>query len=314
MTEKLVIGVDGGGSSTTTWLAKSTGPADSIGVGVSNSSNVRRTESVASAMDNIEASIVQAFESAGRKRQTVACAVLALAGCDREKEREYFKRVALERGIAAHVQIVNDGIPLLVLADTTGPAIALVSGTGSIGVGRDASGFVHRSGGWGYLFGDEGSGFGLGVSALRAVAYAHDGRGPETELTEVVCDFFSVKSPANLIRVVYDDSLHLQTVAKLASSVIATANLGDAVAESIVESAAGEMVRLLHSLVNVSCLKNESFSLTLSGGLFVHEPSWFHQIAMAAKAAYPLIDKTILVQDPARGAVLLAQQELNQLN
>src|SRR5439155_1968617 len=64
--------------------------------------------------------------------------------------------------------------------------IVLVVGTGTVAYGRDAAGRAARAGGWGPLFGDEGGGYWVGCEALRAVARAHDGRGPETALQRLV--------------------------------------------------------------------------------------------------------------------------------
>lgn len=311
VTDELVIGVDGGGSSTTAWLAKSRGQDEPLGIGNSGGSNLNQAESFESAFENVESAIDNAFAAASCQRKKVATAVLALAGCGRPEERARIEQLALKRGIAAHVKIVSDASPLLMLASPAGPVIALVSGTGSIGVGRDAQGVIHRSGGWGYLFGDEGSGYSIGVGALRSVARTHDGRGPATKLTKVVCEFYSVESPADLIRVIYDDPLRRQNIARLASGIVESASQGDEVAQMIVESNIDELIWLLKSLVHVTCPSNESFSLVLSGGLFVHEPFWFQQFTNAAKVAYPMINDIVLVQDPTRGAVRMAQAEFD---
>ena len=311
VTEALVMGVDGGGSSTTAWLAKSEGPADPLGVGVSGSSNTDRSQSIERAFHSIELAIEQAFAKANLQRQPVACAVLALAGCGRQEEREEFRKLALEKGIASQVHIVSDVAPLLELTESSRPAIALVCGTGSIGVARDADGSVHRSGGWGYLFGDEASGYSLGVSALRSIASAHDQRGPATLLTQLVCDYFAVESPPDLIKAVYGDPMHHRTVGKLGPLVIQTANHGDEVAATIVETEVDELMRVLESLVFASDIRNQPFSLLLSGGLFVHEPTWLDRIVSLAKSNYPAIAETTLVSEPTRGAVLLAQRKLS---
>ena len=302
-----MIGVDGGGTNTTAWLAKATGSSDALGVGTAEGSNARRI-GFENAFDNIESAVAKAFEAAGLKEQPIAAAVLALAGSDRNEDRAKFIAIAKERGFADRVSVVNDGMPLLALASPTGPAIAIVSGTGSIGISRDAEGQIRRSGGWGYLFGDEGSGFDLGAAALRAVAHAHDGRGESTALTDIVCDFFSVESPPDLITAVYDDPRHRENVAKLAGLVVTAADKGDATASAIVERAGMDIISMIRSLVRASSLEQQPFSLALSGGLFVHCPTWSEKISTAARTEFPSVECVKLVQDPARGAVQMAQQ------
>ena len=58
--------------------------------------------------------------------------------------------------------------------------IVVLAGTGSIAYGADRRGRTARSGGYGFLLADEGSGYWFGHQALRAVVRASDGRGPST--------------------------------------------------------------------------------------------------------------------------------------
>ena len=67
-----------------------------------------------------------------------------------------------------------------------GPGAVLIAGTGSVCFGKDGQGRPFRAGGYGYLIDDGGSGYAIGRDILTAVARAHDGRGPETCLTEAV--------------------------------------------------------------------------------------------------------------------------------
>ena len=109
---------------------------------------------------------------------------LGRAGRQKDIERFQFWVAGKFPGIA--VKIVNDAEILLAAGSPTGPKLAMVCGTGSIVYGRTTTGELIRAGGWGYLFGDEGSGYAIGVAALRAVMQAYDGRGPSTLLTGLV--------------------------------------------------------------------------------------------------------------------------------
>ena len=55
-----------------------------------------------------------------------------------------------------------------------GPGILVIAGTGSNVVGRSATGALFGAGGWGPVLGDEGSGYWIGLEALRAALRAHD--------------------------------------------------------------------------------------------------------------------------------------------
>ena len=67
-----------------------------------------------------------------------------------------------------------------------GVGVVLIAGTGSMAYGRDATGAHARSGGWGRLLADEGSGYWLGHQLLRRIVQAADGRAPKTALTELL--------------------------------------------------------------------------------------------------------------------------------
>ena len=58
-------------------------------------------------------------------------------------------------------------------------------GTGSVAMGR-CGGETFRAGGYGYLFGDAGSGFALGQGAILAALQAEDGSGAPTVLHGMV--------------------------------------------------------------------------------------------------------------------------------
>ena len=79
----------------------------------------------------------------------------------------------------AAVQVVHDTELILATAELT-TGIALIAGTGSVAWGRDASGAVARAGGWGYLLGDEGSGYGIAREVVRhALRLADEGQPPD---------------------------------------------------------------------------------------------------------------------------------------
>ena len=106
--------------------------------------------------------------------------------------RAIMKRI----GYKAHVLVVNDALVALEAGAPGQPGVVIISGTGSISYGRNAHGEAARSGGWGYVLGDEGSGYWIGRGALRAVLREADQRGPKTVLTPLLLDHFGVGQAA----------------------------------------------------------------------------------------------------------------------
>jgi len=93
---------------------------------------------------------------------------------------------ATQRGLAEHVDIVHDAEVVLTVGVRQGRGIGLIVGTGSVAMGVNAGGEQIVIGGWGHLFGDQGSGFDLGRRALAAVADAVDGIGVQTILSDEI--------------------------------------------------------------------------------------------------------------------------------
>jgi len=99
-------------------------------------------------------------------RRRVAALVVASRGLWTPAERRTLARAL--RGLAARVFVISDAQAALLGALGRKPGVLLLSGTGSIVVGRNARGRWARAGGLGPALGDEGSGFWLGREWLRA--------------------------------------------------------------------------------------------------------------------------------------------------
>jgi len=128
--------------------------------------------------------ILQAMKRLDGRPIAAVCAGVAGAGRKREQQRiEDGIRAELGDRAPAKIVITHDGDIALEAAFEGESGIMLISGTGSVSIARTANGEFLRAGGWGYLIGDEGSGYALGSMGLRAVAHAFDG-GPATELVE----------------------------------------------------------------------------------------------------------------------------------
>src|SRR5690606_38929691 len=102
--------------------------------------------------------------------------------------------------------------------------------------------------GWGHIFGDEGSAYGVAVAGLRAVAAATDGRGPTTSLTDALMAAWQVETPQQLIRRVYAPDVRKADIAATAPVILDAAEERDAVATRIADQAGDELAALVMSL------------------------------------------------------------------
>jgi N-acetylglucosamine kinase-like BadF-type ATPase len=126
-----------------------------------------------------------------------------LAGADREENRQRLERWARDRRLARVFRVVHDAAPLLAAGTPNGWGVALIAGTGSFAFAQSRDGATARAGGWGYLLGDEGSGYAIALAGLRAAALAVDRRGRRTALVEGFMARLGVPKPVDLIPAVY---------------------------------------------------------------------------------------------------------------
>jgi len=116
-------------------------------------------------------------------RENVAAACIGAAGADTPKARERWQELLQGRLPRARIRVVHDS-RLILAAAGLDQGISLISGTGSIAWGIGPEGVEARAGGWGYLLGDEGSGYWVTYAAVRHALAALDRGSPPDRLTE----------------------------------------------------------------------------------------------------------------------------------
>jgi N-acetylmuramic acid 6-phosphate etherase len=305
----LVLGIDAGGSKTAACLARCDEAAEPavLGRGTAGPAN---PQSVGwpDTLANLTAAVTAAFAVADIPRQSVASAVLAAAGSDRDENRQALSSWAGDQALAERFRVVHDAWPVLAAGTPGGHGIALISGTGSLAFGRAADGRTARAGGWGYLFGDEGSGYALAVAGLRAAAQAADGRAAPTGLLAAVLDHFHLDQPAALVSAVYPLACDRQQIAELAATVLDTANAGDAAACRIVSEAAGQLAAMVAAVAARLDWPGATIPLALAGGALIGGPLLRERLHDALQASGLAIGPVALVPEPVLGAVKLAAQ------
>ena len=147
--------------------------------------------------------------------------------------------------------------------------VNVVSGTGSMSYGEHGD-LTARVGGWGELFGDEGSAYWLGIRGLQAWTQMTDGREPVGALHRLLGDRLGLDDPLDLVSLVHEQwGGDRSTIAALAPLVVRAAEHGDPVAARIVDDAVAELVRLV--LVAADRLRfpaGEAVPVAGSGGVF----------------------------------------------
>lgn len=147
--------------------------------------------------------------------------------------------------------------------------INVVSGTGSISYGQRGD-RTARVGGWGELFGDEGSGYWIAVRGLQSGAQMSDGRLPVGPLLTLLRGRLGLEQDLDLVDVVLSRwRSDRRRVAALSRLVVEAARLGDAVAAEILVAAATELARLVDATrVRLGFPAGEEVPVSYSGGVF----------------------------------------------
>ena len=299
----LILGIDGGGSWTRALLADQSGSI--IGSGVAGSSNYQAI-GLTAATQALAAAIGEARHSAGVPDDApIAAACLGLAGVGRPLDRARFVALGEQHRIARQIRVVNDAELLLASGTAERWGVALICGTGSICHGQAPDGRTARSGGWGYLLGDEGSGYAIASHALRLATQTADGRADAPGLLQLVLEHWNIAEPPQLITHVYQGGVSRTDIAALAQPVAALADAGDLAAQLVIEQAGADLARMVSAVVRR--LDLERPPLALAGGVILSSkrlwPSLHAQLDVA-------IGAMTRVDDPTLGAVVIARHML----
>ncbi len=302
----LVLGVDGGGTKTQAWLANvdDQGLPRVIGRGVAGSSN-KVAVGFENAMNNLGAAMRQAFADAQLTPSPIASAAFALAGSGTEAVRQQvldFVKTNLQVESAC---VIHDGQAVLQAGTPDGWGIAMIAGTGTVAYGANPSGTTAVVGGWGYWFGDEGSAYWLGQSALRAISHAADGRANPTKLTNAVLSRLDTQNPREILATLLSKDDTRRAIAELAELVCNVAEQQDEVASQIVEQAAQHWSRHIGCLAQ-QLMPEEPFPLALAGGVLCGSSFAQNRLLEQLEADQLRTTSVEFVPEPVVGCVQLA--------
>ena len=218
--------------------------------------------------------------------------------------REILRRI----GFRSKVLVTNDARIAFIAGSPERVGLALVCGTGSIAWGQNAAGEIARAGGWGWHLGDEGSGFWIGVRAIREVLRGADGRGQPTALEKPLFEHFAIGRAEQILHAVYDGEFPRNHVARFSVRVEEAALAGDAVATEILSAAGHELTLAARSVIARLRLEELPYDVVLSGGTFQSVPTLKEKVAASLKTGNARVRP--LTEEPAMGAVRLAIEEL----
>ncbi|KAK6150146.1 hypothetical protein DH2020_017671 [Rehmannia glutinosa] len=265
------------------------------------------------ARETLEQVINEALSRAGKNRSAVLAICLGVSGVNHPSDQERilnWMRNMFPGNVKIYVQ--NDAVAALASGTMGKPhGCVLIAGTGCIAYGFTEDGREARAAGAGPVLGDWGSGYGIASRALTAVVKAHDGRGPETMLTDCFLKSLGLASPDEIIGWTYADSSWAR-IAALVPLVVSCAEVGDQVADEILKNAVQELALSVKAVVQRLYLAGEdgsdSFPVVMVGGVLENNKGWDigKEVIDSILKAYPGACTIRPKVEPAIGAALFA--------
>jgi glucosamine kinase len=296
-----VIGLDIGGSKSHAVSWRPDAPLDQRTVeataGSANLASVGEAEAAAQ-LDEVLGRL--AAQGHGDDTPAVVCA--GAAGADTEEGAQRLRLLLARRLPRVHVVVVHDAELILATVGVRA-GIALISGTGSVAWGRTHTGARARAGGWGYLLGDEGSGYGIARDAVRHALHRADCGLATDLLTERLVAACGLTHPGQLLDHFYATS-NRRYWGRRSGVVFDLAAAGDPAATALVSTAAEDLTRIVQQVYN-RLDQPADLPVVLGGGILVNQPVLREALGKAL-ALRGLTDLRVLDREPAHGAVRLA--------
>lgn len=269
---ELFLGVDGGQTSTRVVLGDSAGKIVAVTSG-GPSNHTEEPGGPERLRQVVESTVAEALSSLRLASDSFsfAAACLGMTG-----EIEIKRRVIEQTVRASRLSVVHDSVNALAGGTGGRAGLIVIAGTGSVALGKDDQGREIRAGGWGHLFGDEGSAYWIGREAVRALLAEHEATGGQTILTPMLSSRFGFGSPYELMNRYYAGSLSRQHLAGLATYVDEASEAGDRVAEQILTHAGRDLAKMASAIIFLLFSRHDQLSekpiVCYSGGAFRSRP------------------------------------------
>jgi N-acetylglucosamine kinase-like BadF-type ATPase len=213
-----------------------------------------------------------------------------------------------ECGYEGKLLITGDQETALYGAQDSEHGMILIAGTGSICYGKNEFGISHRTGGYGYLIDDEGSGYSIGRDLLAALVRAHDGRLPETAITAMVYEQLQLESVQQIVGFVHDKRTNKMDIAALAPILSDACTFGDKVALTIANKSASSLFEMVIPVVENLSLQEGN--LAMAGSVLLKNTFVQTAFVEILKQGYPDLHCMTAKKDASSGAALMALNRL----
>ncbi len=262
MPQTLVMGVDGGQSTTRALIADAEG--NLLGLGTGGPANHIHEPG---GPERLRQSLRQALEGALQSASLPGDTRFTVAVCGMTGGGALVEQICREELPAEQVVVTHDTRTALYCITQGKPGAVVIAGTGSVAFAMNGDGEVASVGGWGYLMGDEGSAYWIALQAINVCTRAEDGRLPNTWLKRVLLVHFGVDSLHSLHRRLYSGELSRADIASAARVVSDAARLGERMAIRILGAAGRELGLMAVTALRKLAMQYSRVQVGIVGGV-----------------------------------------------
>jgi glucosamine kinase len=289
-----VIGLDIGGTKTRGVRFEHGQAVADESVGSSNVQNVSREEAALN--------LAELFSRIGGG--AVSQVYAGAGGIDTDEDAAALAALIAPHVPGAKITVVHDS-RLLLAAGGASTGVAVIAGTGSAAWGKNAQGEEARAGGWGYLLGDEGSGYWLGREAVRhSLRRMNQGLEPD-QLTTALLHSCNVDDPNKLIALFHSPETGRRYWAQRARLVVEAADAGHIPSQALVEQAGKDLAGLAAQALRKLGIQGP---VILGSGLGMNVAR-LQDAFRRSLADEGVTDVRVLGQDPVFGVLQLVAEQ-----
>lgn len=296
--KQYLIGIDGGGTKTRCVIGDIEGNIIAHEVSTSGNMNTISLTQLQNMLKNMVETILL---KRNIPLHDVLQILLCLAGADRVSEKEKIYQSFAGSELFDKIIVQSDAHAALAGGTWGNSGTLLIAGTGSIVYGWDGEQYF-RVGGWGYLLGDEGSGFYLGKLAIRSILESHDAKLSMRPFQQIILTHFHVQHPPDIISKIYSHKAPVSHIASICNEVLLAFESGDALACQIVQQTQDELIRLIRLAQYQMDMEKP---LVLHGGLFTNS-AFYKAFCQQLKQQFPKLKYTKPEVSGEVGAYILA--------
>ena len=293
------LGIDGGGTRTVALMADGSGQS------------LCRLESGPANMKLLtDHQLAGHFRSIAKAMPCPDALGIGLSGAWVELDFRKIRQAAAQAWPGVPCYATNDLETALTAAGDAGgvgrlPQVLLVSGTGSGAYGKTPDGKGVKVGGWGHLLGDDGSGYDIGLQALRAVVADYDRDRAWPGLGRQILRALALNEPTDLID--WAQAAAKKEIANLAVEVFEAWGRRDRIATRILIAAADNLARDAAACARRLAAPGTRVRFVLTGSILLKQPRFGRLVGGKLRQLWPGAAVTALKREGVWGAVELAR-------